>query len=595
MNIYDERIHRLQKQMKKDGIACYIIPATDPHMSEESASLFTAERFYFCAFKGNDGTLLVTQDENFLYTDGRYWTEAEEELKGTSCKLVYAGKSSVPSLFEFIKENECYPLGIDASLFSYGDLKQMYLDDAHKIRQVSYRYMVSPLPSLPKGKIWKVSSSLLSTTREQRVSSAMDVITKRGAKALVITTLDDIAYILGYRGSDIPCTPVFYSYLYIDENRTCHLFIDKEKLPTDFEKDVKTYPYDSFFDFLKERKDVRTFVDPKTTNARVCSILSNKVFGNNPTIAQKAVKGKTEIENTKEIQAIDGVAVLKLMKYIDDNIDSSNLDEEKCAKFIDDARRSNPRCFDLSFETIAACDSNAAMMHYAPTEENHASLKRENQLLLVDSGGQYYGGTTDTTRTFLVGKEISKEVKEDYTKTLKSQISLSTTIFEKGCSGHEIDIRAREIMWKEGLDYKCGTGHGVGYMSCVHEGPIGFRYYHREGVYDDGILTLGHIITIEPGVYKAHKYGIRLENNLLVIPAFETEDGIFYKFETITYAPYDERGVEVDMLSDDELKWFNDYQAMVYDKLSPLVSSDEPLLSYLKKVTKPLVRENIHE
>lgn len=594
MNIYDERISRLQAQMKKDGIACYIIPATDPHMSEESASRFTAERFYFCAFKGNDGTLLVTQNENFLYTDGRYWTEAEEELKGTSCKLVYAGKSSVPSLFEYIKENECYPLGIDASLFSYGDLKQMYLDDAHKIRQVSYRYMVSPLPSLPKGKIWKVSSDLLSTTREQRVSLAMDVIQKRGAKALVITTLDDIAYVLGYRGSDIPCTPVFYSYLYIDENKTCHLFIDNEKLPNDFDDDIKTYPYDSFFDFLKERKDVRTFLDPKTTNARVCSILNNKVFGNNPTIAQKAVKGKTEIENTKEIQAIDGVAVLKLMKYIDDNIDSSTLDEEKCAQFIDDARRSDPRCFDLSFETIAACDSNAAMMHYAPTKENHASLRRENQLLLVDSGGQYYGGTTDTTRTFIVGKEISKEVKEDYTKTLKSQISLSTTIFEKGCSGHEIDIRAREIMWKEGLDYKCGTGHGVGYMSCVHEGPIGFRYYHREGVYDDGILTLGHIITIEPGVYKAHKYGIRLENNLLVVPAFETEDGIFYKFETITYAPYDERGVEVDMLNDEELKWFNDYQAMVYDKLSPLIA-DEELLSYLKKVTKPLSRKEIHE
>lgn len=594
MNIFDERIGRLQAQMKKDGIACYIIPATDPHMSEESSSRFTAERFYFCAFKGNDGTLLVTQNENFLYTDGRYWTEAEEELKGTLCKLVYAGKSSVPSLFEYIKEKECYPLGIDASLFSYGDLKQMYLDDAHKIRQVSYRYMVSPLPSLPKSKIWKVSSNLLSTTREQRVSLAMDVISKRGAKALVITTLDDIAYVLGYRGSDIPCTPVFYSYLYIDENRTCHLFIDKEKLPNDFDDDIKTYPYDSFFDFLKERKDIRTFLDPKTTNARVCSILGDKVFGNNPTIAQKAVKGKTEIENTKEVQAIDGIAVLKLMKYIDDNIDSSTLDEEKCAKFIDDARRSDPRCFDLSFETIAACDSNAAMMHYAPTEENHAPLRRENQLLLVDSGGQYYGGTTDTTRTFIVGKEISKEVKEDYTKTLKSQISLSTTIFEKGCSGHEIDIRAREIMWKEGLDYKCGTGHGVGYMSCVHEGPIGFRYYHREGVYDDGILTLGHIITIEPGVYKAHKYGIRLENNLLVIPAFETDDGIFYQFETITYAPYDARGVEVDMLSDEELKWFNDYQAMVYDKLSPLIA-DEELLSYLKKVTKPLSRKEIHE
>jgi Xaa-Pro aminopeptidase len=175
--------------------------------------------------------------------------------------------------------------------------------------------------------------------------------------------------------------------------------------------------------------------------------------------------------------------------------------------------------------------------------------------------------------------------------TLKSQISLTTSVFEKGCSGHELDITAREIMWKEGLDYKCGTGHGVGYMSCVHEGPIGFRYYHREGVFDDGQLAPGHIITVEPGVYKAHKYGIRLENDLLVVPAYETDDGIFYGFETITYAPYDRRGIDISMLTDDEIKWFNDYSKMVEEKLSPLVENDPELLAYLKKQCEPLVRE----
>ncbi len=591
MHIIDERIAKLQAQMKKDGIKAYVIPATDPHMSEEAASRYTRERFYFCSFKGNDGTLLVTEDKYYLYTDGRYWTEAEGELEGTSCILVYAGKAGVPSLSEFIKKNELYPLGIDASLFSFNDLKGFYVDDAHKIRQVSYRYMVEDLPKLPTGKIWKVDDALLSTTMKERIDQAMDVVNHNGCDALVIPTLDDIAYILGYRGNDIPCTPVFYSYLYIDSERKPHLFIDNAKLPENgLSDDIIVHPYEEFFDFLKEHKDVKTFVDRNTTNARICSILRNKFFGNNPTIRQKSIKGSVEIENTKQIQAIDGIAVLKLMKYVDDNIDDGNLNEYVCAQFIDAARRESPRCFDLSFETIAAVDDNAAMMHYAPTSENNAQMTKKNQLLLVDSGGQYYGGTTDTTRTFLFGENISEEVKKDYTNTLKSQISLSTAIFEKGCSGHEIDIRARAIMWEQGLDYKCGTGHGVGYMSCVHEGPIGFRYYHREGVYDDGILTPGHIITIEPGVYKAHKHGIRLENNLLVVPAFETDDGIFYRFETITYAPYDERGIIVSMLDDKELSWLNDYQKMVYDTLSPLINDDADLLEYLRKVTRPLSR-----
>lgn len=590
MNVFDERIKLLQKHMIKDGIKAYVIPATDPHMSEEAAPHFTAERFYFCSFLGNDGTLLVTQDSYYLYTDGRYWVEAEKELKNSECQLVYAGKANVPSLSEYIKENELYPLGIDTSLFSFGDLKSFYLDENHKIMHISYAYLVENRPSIPLNPIWKVEQKYLSTTMEERINLAMDEVSKKGAKALIVPTLDDVAYILGYRGSDISCTPIFYAYLYIDEERKAHLFIDENKIPSTFNENVILHKYEDIFPFLKEKQDIPTLVDTTNTNARICSLLKKKILAYNPIIKQKAIKGQTEIENTKEIQAIDGIAVLKLMKYIDDNISSGTLTEYGCAKFIDDARRSNKRCFDLSFETIAACDENAAMMHYSPSKEHDVPLTKDNQLLLVDSGGQYYGGTTDTTRTFIVSDNISDEIKKDYTMTLKSQISLSTTIFEKGCSGHEIDITAREIMWKEGLDYKCGTGHGVGYMSCVHEGPIGFRYYHREGVYDDGQLTLGHIITIEPGVYKAHKHGIRLENNLLVVPAFETEDGIFYKFETITYAPYDRRGINVDMLTDDEISWLNEYNKMTYEKLSVLINGDDSLLDYLKKVTAPINR-----
>lgn len=590
MNVFDERIRLLQNQMKKDGLKAYIIPATDPHMSEECCPRFAAERFYFCPFKGADGTLLVTLDSYYIYTDGRYWTEAEGDIMSSNCELVYMGKAGVPSMSEFIKENSLYPLGLDASLFSLGQLRSFYGDSDCKIKQVSYRKMVKDLPSLPQGKIWKVDQKLLSTTREERVDEIVKCMKMEGCSAVLIPLLDDIAYVLGYRGSDIECTPVFYSYLYINDAKEVHLFIDKNKLPEDFDDDIIVHGYEDINEFLKERQDVRTFVDPTRTNAYLCSLLKNSVHGPSFVYEMKSVKHEAEIENTKEIQAIDGVAVLRLMKYIDDTIDTGMLNEENLAEYIDQARRSNPRCFDLSFTTIAAVDSNAAMMHYAPTKEKYSHVTRNNQLLLCDSGGQYYGGTTDTTRTFIVSKHVSDEVKHDYTLTLKSQIALSTTVFEKGCTGHTLDIKAREIMWKEGLDYKCGTGHGVGYMSCVHEGPIGFRFYDRPNRMDSGDLRLGHIITVEPGVYKAHRYGIRLENNLLVVPAYETDDGIFYQFETITYCPYDRRGIDLSMLDDRELSWINEYHRLTYSKLAPLCKGDSALLSYLTKQCAPIYR-----
>ena len=591
MNEFDQRIASLQEQRRKDGLKAYIIPSTDPNRSEECCSRFAAERFYFCPFKGNDGTLLVTLDNYYIYTDGRYWTEAESEIASSRCKLVYAGKAGVPSLSDFVKDNELYPLGLDSSLFSLGELNSFFLDSHHEIRQVSYSYRVKDRPSFPNGKIWKVDENLLSLSREERVDAIRKAVNKKGAKAIVVPRLDEIAYVLGYRGSDIPCTPVFYSYLYIDENKDIHLFIDANKLPDNFHEDkVLVHSYDSFASFLDSVKDVPTLVDPNKTNAFICAKLKNKIFAPSPVFAQKSVKGPSEIKNTKEVQAIDGIAVLKLRKYIDETVDTGRLNELNCAEYIDNARRSNPRCFDLSFGTIAATDSNAARMHYAPSKEKYSPLTRANQLLLVDSGGQYYGGTTDTTRTFIVSKHVSEEVKHDYTLTLKSQIALSTTVFEKGCTGHSIDIRAREIRWKEGRDYKCGTGHGVGYRSCVHEGPIGFRFYDNPDRGDKAELQLGHIITIEPGVYKAHHYGIRLENNLLVVPAFETDDGIFYKFETITYVPYDRRGINVDRLDQDELEWLNNYHHRVFEKLAPYCQGDPDLLAYLVRQTAPLYR-----
>lgn len=591
MNIFDERVLKLQETMKKDGIKAYIIPCTDPHMSEYCADTFSAMRMYYCSFTGSDGTLLITQDASYIYTDGRYWVQARGELEGTSCILVEDGKSGVPTLSDFIKQNNLYPLGLDSSLFSIKQLRKFYLDESHPIKHVSYLSLVENVPPLPDKPIWRVSQDLLSTTRKERVDKILSYVFERRAKATIITTLDDIAYVLGYRGNDIPATPVFYSYLYIEESGRLHLFIDQKKLPDYFieESDVTTHPYEELISFLKERSEIATLVDPNRTNAQISSTLKNKIYATSPAYLDKAIKGPIEIKNTIDIHILDGIAVLKLAKYIDDNIDKGELDEYSLSEYIDNARKEHPLCYDVSFETIAACDANAAMMHYSPRKENRVPLTRDNQLLLVDSGGQYYGGTTDITRTFLVNKNPDPEIIRDYTLTLKSQINLTRQIFIEKSSGHTIDIAAREVMWREGMDYKCGTGHGVGYMNCVHEGPIGFRYYDSPDRDDKATLVPGHIITIEPGVYKDGKYGIRLENELLVEDAFQTNDGRFYRFKTITYCPYDRKGVDTSLLTDEELEWLNNYMVMVRETLSPHIE-DEELRNYLFEQTKPYTK-----
>ena len=588
MSVYEERIRKLQVQMRVDGIQAYVIPATDPHLSEEAAERFSAIRKYFCAFQGQDGTLLVTRDEVLIFTDGRYWVEAEMELEGTEAVLMREGKEGVPTIRQYIKENDLYPLGLDTSLFSLSDLNSFYAGDDKKIVSLDYSFMVEDIPPLPKGKIWKVDESLLSKTRDERIASIIEEAEDKGAQDVVLCALDDIAYALGYRGSDIANTPVFYSYLYIENGGHLHLFIDKDKLPEDFDGDIEVHPYDEIYDFLKSRTAI-VAVDTKRSNSKIIRSIQRKKAMTSPAYNQKSVKGPVEVENTIRIHELDGVCVLKLQKFIDDNVARGDLDEYQIAQFIDAERLNQKECYDLSFATIAAVDSNAAMMHYGPTKEKHSDIHADSQLILVDSGGQYYGGTTDITRTFLIGQP-SAELIHDYTLTLKSQIAVSRSLFMKGCSGHSLDYPAREIMWREGLDYKCGTGHGVGYMSCVHEGPIGFRYYDSPARDDGAVLKPGHIITIEPGVYKDGIYGIRLENELLVKEAFADDQGTFYEFQTITYCPYDRKGIDVNMLDDDELKWLNGYMALVRSTLAPLIDKDKALLAYLYRQTEPFSR-----
>ncbi|MCI2069628.1 MAG: aminopeptidase P family protein [Bacilli bacterium] len=579
-----DHLKKLQSQLKVDGLKAYLIMTGDPHSSEYAASYFMAERLYFCPFSGDAGQVLITQDKAYLFTDGRFFIQAGKELAGSGFELMKIGEKGVLPLADFIKAEKLYPLGVNQSMISEEFYKTI-LHKEDKIMDMDYSYMVLERPELSKAKVFALDEKLNTLTRAEKIAAVLNKTYEKEAEANLITTLDDIAWILNLRGNDIADNPVFYAFLYLSKKDGAHLFIDPVKI--DFPLDgVTLHPYTQIADFLLDKKNVPTLVDPNRVNARLFNILQKPVAGKNPSYLMKAIKGEKEIANTKEIQIIDGVAMLKFIAFLDDNL-NKNLSEYDYAVALEGFRRENKRLFELSFETIAAVGSNAAMMHYGPSEAVHSSVNSTQIELLVDSGGQYYGGTTDTTRTFLIGKPTAEYI-HDYTLTLKSVIALSEAIFIDGSCGVTLDILSRSYMWNEGMDYKCGTGHGVGYILNVHEGPNGFRYKLVPERDDSNPLVPGMITTVEPGVYKEGKYGIRIENNLLCVKAFETEMGTFYKFETITMVPIDVKALDLNLLTDKEISWLNAYHQEVFSKLSPLVEGH--LLEVLKEKTKPISR-----
>ncbi len=579
----DSHVDLLRKQMKKDGLKAHLIVTGDPHNSEEPAAYFAAERHYFCPFEGDNAFVIVTENEALLFTDGRFFVSAEKELKGSYFKLMKLYTPGYPSPEEYILEQGLYPLGTNFLLISPEEEKT--LKKGGEVRDVDYSSLLEERPPLPKSKLWRFDDPEFNDlSREEKLDKVCECIKKEGAEAHLLTTLDDIAYLLNVRGNDIPYTPVFYSYLYLSLKEGVHLFLEEGRL--DFPlPGVQIHPYESLFAFLKERENVPTLIDPSQANAKVCALLKNQIHAPSPSHLMKAIKGPKEIENIKRAQAEDGVALLKFIDFLDSHKDEG-LSEWDFAKKLGEFRKEGRHYIEDSFQTIAATGPNAAMMHYAPSEKVHDVVKNGPELL-VDSGGQYYCGTTDTTRTFPIGK-LTSEFIHDYTLTLKSVIALSSCLFLEGSSGRPIDMMARQIMWKEGLDYKCGTGHGIGYVNVVHESPNGFRYRVSKGKDDGCEIAPGMITSIEPGVYKAGKYGIRIENNILAVKAFSTPDGNFFRFENITYVPIDTSALDLSMMSDEEIEYLNQYHALVREKLSPLVEGH--LKDVLIKKTLPVHR-----
>lgn len=580
-----ENLELLRNEMKRDNIKAYLILTSDPHDNEYIADYFFSERLFFAPFTGDAGELLITDSDAYLFTDGRFFIQAELELKDSGITLMKVGEKGVLSLNDFIKTNDLYPLGVN-TLHINENLFEKISSNNKEIIDKDYSYLIKDRPSMSKEKLFKLADNLNSLTSKEKIQLINEKTIELGADANLVTTLDDIAWILNIRGKDIKCNPVFYSYLYLSKEIGNHLFIDKEKI--DFNLDeVEIHSYEEITEFLAKHKNVKTLIDKSRINAKLFNILLKPLLGKNPSYLLKAIKGETEIKNSREIQILDGVAMIKFGCFLKDNLEN-NLNEYDYSEELKKYRFENERCFDLSFETIAAVGSNAAQMHYGPKPNKSSLVTNKDFELLIDSGGQYFGGTTDTTRTYAIGKALSKEYIHDYTLTLKSMINLTTSVFLDKSTGQTLDIKAREIMWKEGLDYKCGTGHGVGYILNVHEGPNGFRYRHVAERDDGAEIVPGMITTVEPGVYKENKYGIRIENDLLCIPAFETDMGIFYKFETLTCVPIDLRAIDKKMLNNEEIKWLNSYHKWVYESLAKYFFDNPKLLKYLREVTKSI-------
>ena len=581
----NKRIEEARKVMKKYKVDAYIVTSSDYHQSEYIDDYFKG-REYLSGFTGSAGVLVIFKDEVCLWTDGRYHIQAEKQLKGSEVKLFKQGNLGVPTYKEYIisKLAENSKIGIDVKILLSSDVNEIL--SKKKYKMVDFDLLAEiwdKRKKLPDGKIFILEDKYTGKTYKEKVKEIRVALKEKGADYNIISSLDDIAWIYNFRGDDVQHNPVALSFTIISKKNSI-LYIDKNKLDDKTQKyfkdnKVEIKEYFEFFEDIKKLKG-NILVDFNKISYAIYEAISKNTLINsmNPSTYLKAHKNETEITNTKEIHIQDGVAIVKFMYWLKNNYKKENITEFSAEEKINSLREKIEGYIDLSFSTISAFGKNAAMMHYSAPEKN--STKIEDGVYLLDSGGTYLKGTTDITRTFFLGK-VGKKEKTDNTLVLKGMLALSRAKFLFGATGTNLDVLARQFLWNVGIDYKCGTGHGVGHILNVHEGPHGIRFQ-----YNPQRLEIGMIVTNEPGAYIEGSHGIRIENELLVKEACETEHGKFLEFETITYAPIDLDGIVKTLLTKEEKQQLNEYHSEVYKKLSPYLNKKEK--EFLKEYTKSI-------
>lgn len=594
----NKNVEALRSLMNERGIDAYIIPTSDFHESEYVGDYFRARKF-ISGFTGSAGIVVITKDIAGLWTDGRYFIQAANEIKGSCFKLFPMGEEGVPTVEEFladnVKEDGC--IGFDGRVMNTKSVEDIKKALEEKNINIKHQEDLVDLIWNDRPEISKEPAFLLPVkySGKEAIDKLKDlrkVMEEKNADVHILTSLDDIAWLFNIRGNDVECNPVVLSYAIITKEDAT-LYVDKSVLNDEIVKyldsaKVTIKDYNDIYEDVKNiSSDATVLLDTNKVNYTLTETLPKGITivdEMNPTTFAKAIKNSVEIENLRKSHIKDGVAFTKFMYWLKTNIGKTKITEISASDYLENCRRAQDGFIELSFPTIDGYKGNAAMMHYSATEETAAELKEEG-LFLVDSGGQYFEGTTDITRTMALGP-ISDEEKLHFTTVTRSMLNLANAKFLHGCRGMNLDILARGPLWELGIDYKCGTGHGVGYLLNVHEAPNGFRWRIVPERNDSCVLEEGMVTTDEPGVYIEGSHGIRIENELVCRKAEKNEYGQFMDFETITYAPIDLDAIDPTLMSKREIKMLNDYHAMVYEKLSPYMTEEENI--WLKKYTRSI-------
>ena len=595
-----QRLRMLRTAMREAGVDYYLIPTADYHNSEYVSDYFKAREF-LSGFTGSNGTLVVSQEEAGLWTDGRYFVQAQKELEDTGIQLFRMQEAGVPDIPDYLRRHmwEGQRLGFDGRTVTARFGKQLETALSEKqINIVFERDLVDTIwqerPSFPCSRAETVPVQYCGLSVAEKLSAVRNKMKEEKASALFISRLDDLMWLFNLRGNDVAYNPVLMSYGFLTE-KEAYIFLQarslqRETLESMKEAGVVIRDYFSIIPFLREyfapgpAKRGILFYDDRNvsyTMYRLVWAYGNCREGSSPVEALKAVKTETELSYIRKIYLKDSIAVTKFIYWLKQTAGKEELTEYDAARYLDSLRQGIPEFLDVSFPTISAYKENAAMMHYEATEKDAASLSAEG-MLLADSGGQYLGGTTDVTRTVILG-EIPQEVKERFTAVATGMLRLAGARFLHGCTGRNLDILARGPLWDLGMDYKCGTGHGVGYMLNVHEGPQNIRWRYEKNV-PEAVLEAGMIVTDEPGVYLEDRYGIRTENVLEVREAFRTGDGQFMEFAPLTWVPIDLDGILPRQMPEREREALNGYHREVYEKISPYLTEEER--AWLQEATR---------
>lgn len=584
MNI-NERLKSLRSEMSRYNIDAYIVPTSDFHGSEEIGDYFKTRK-YISGFTGSAGTAVITQDEALLWTDGRYFLQAEAQLSGSEFVLMKSGELEVPTIKEYLASNmkKESVVGFDGRTIIASEA-----EDISSIRDLKINSQVDLVgniwedrPELSCKSIWELSLKFSGESYFNKVKGIRKEMAEHGAEVLLMTSLEEIAWTLNMRGGDIACTPVFMAYMIITQNESI-LFVQNQALSGEIKEKLNDYgitvmEYNEVYDALANLENCAIWLDKETTNYNVLKAVSEKNHIINqftPALNMKAVKNEIEISNIKKAHLLDGIAMTKFIYWLKSNVGKIPMTEISLGEKLEEFRSTATNYLGPSFPPIVGYNKHGAIVHYSATEETDYEIKAEG-MVLIDSGGHYMEGTTDITRTISLGK-VSDKMKEMYTAVLKGNLNLAAAVFKDGCSGVSLDYLARKPLWEKGMDYNHGTGHGVGYLLNVHEPPNGIRYRILPNNQLDVPLEPGMITSNEPGVYLEGEFGIRIENLILCVEKNTNEYGKFFGFETLTLVPFDKELINIEEMTAEEKLWLKEYNNKVFKEISPYLSEKEKI------------------